>query len=101
MSLKQLRLDKGLTQKDMAAFLKCTQVTYFRYENGEREPSIEQLKAISSFFGVSIDRIVDNEKPEYLLLSRYEVELVLSSRMADERARNDALALLKLNRRSK
>lgn len=98
MSLKQLRLDKGLTQKDMAAFLKCTQVTYFRYENGEREPSIEQLKSLSAFFGVSIDRIVDNA-PKSLELSFYETELVEASRKADERARNDALALLKLNRK--
>ncbi|MBQ7644769.1 MAG: helix-turn-helix transcriptional regulator, partial [Spirochaetales bacterium] len=44
MSLKQLRLDRGLTQKEMAKFLECTQVTYFRYENGEREPTIAQLK---------------------------------------------------------
>ena len=28
MSLRQLRLDKNLTQKEMASFLGCTQVTY-------------------------------------------------------------------------
>ena len=97
MSLKQLRLDRGLTQKEMAQFLDCTQVTYFRYESGEREPTIDQLKKLSDFFGVSIDRLLDHEQKEALDLSRYEIELVKAARQADERARIDALALLRMN----
>ena len=97
MSLKQLRIDRGLRQLDMARFLKVTQVTYHRYENGEREPSIEQLKKLSDFFGVSIDCIVDNKVNEKIVLSRYETELVVAARNTDERARTDALALLRLN----
>lgn len=98
MSLRQLRLDKNLTQKEMANFLGCTQVTYHRYENGEREPSIHQLKQLSEFFGVSIDRLLDNEFRSNLDLSRYEIDLISASRQADERARTDALALLRINR---
>ena len=96
MSLKKLRIEKGLRQVDIAQFLGCTQVTYQRYESGDREPSIAQLKNLSAFFGVSIDRIVDNA-PESFELSFYEAELVEASRKADERARKDALALLKFN----
>lgn len=98
MSLRQLRLDKNLTQKEMANVLGCTQVTYHRYENGEREPSIPQLKQLSEFFGVSIDRLLDNEYRSNLDLSRYEIDLISASRQADERARTDALALLRMNR---
>lgn len=98
MSLRQLRLDKNLTQKEMAIFLGCTQVTYHRYENGEREPSISQLKQLSEFFGVSIDRLLDNNSRSNLDLSRYEIDLISASRQADERARTDALALLRMNR---
>ena len=98
MSLKQLRLDRGLTQKEMAQFLECTQVTYFRYENGEREPTIAQLKKLSDFFGVSIDRLLDHEQKEDLDLSKYEIELVKAARQADERARKDAITLLRINK---
>ena len=98
MSLKQLRLDRGLTQKEMAKFLECTQVTYFRYENGEREPTIAQLKKLSDFFGVSIDRLLDHERKEDIDLSNYEIELVKAARQADERARTDAITLLRINK---
>lgn len=98
MSLKQLRKDKGLKQKDMARYLDCTVVTYQRYESGEREPSIAQLRQLSDFFGVSIDRLLDNRMEEEFTLSRYEKELVTAARQSDERGRTDALALLRMNK---
>ena len=99
MSLKQIRKKSGYKQLDIAKFLGVTQVTYHRYESGEREPSIEQLKKLSAFFGVSIDCILDNCVEEKDVLSQYERQLIEAARNADKRARTDALMLLKANDR--
>ena len=100
MSLKQIREKSGYRQVDMAEYLGVTQVTYHRYENGEREPSVEQLKKLSAFFNVSIDCILDNCIEEKDVLSQYEKQLIEASRNADKRARTDALLLLKANDRN-
>lgn len=53
MRLKELRSQSGKTQKEMAAFLGCTDVTYSRYETGGREPSIDTIKILAKYFGVN------------------------------------------------
>lgn len=96
MSLKKFRTERGLTQKDMADFLGCTQVTYQRYESGDREPSLEILKKLSRFFVVSIDQLLDDsDSTEPKTDKESENELLLAFRQADKRARLDALKILK------
>lgn len=56
--LKQLRLEKGLTVKEVASALGMTLGAYAHYEQGVREPSIEILKKICIFFEVSSDFII-------------------------------------------
>lgn len=58
--LLELRTYEGLTQRDVAKALFVSQGTYNNWENGKTEPSIEQLMALSRFFGESIDYIVGN-----------------------------------------
>lgn len=55
--LKDLRLDKDLTQADVAKlfFLQLTQ--YRRYENGESDLPLEWAKKFAIFYNVSIDYI--------------------------------------------
>lgn len=59
--LLELRTREGLTQRDVAKALFVSQGTYNNWENGKTEPSIEQLIALSQFFGEPIDYIVNNE----------------------------------------
>ena len=61
MRLKELRIQKGVTQHDVAIFLGCQECNYARYERGEREPDIQILKLLSKYFGKSIDYIVCND----------------------------------------
>lgn len=56
--LKTLRLEKGLTQQQLADALNMNSVTYLRYEKGQREPSIDTLIEIAEFYSVSIDYLV-------------------------------------------
>ena len=95
MKLKELRLQKGFTQRQIADYIGCLPSVYSRYENGDREPSIEVLIMLSRFLGVSIDCLVENEVADTSNeLSAYEVALINAAREADDRAREDALNML-------
>lgn len=95
MKLKELRLQKGFTQRQIADYIGCLPSVYSRYENGDREPSIEVLIMLSRFLGVSIDCLVENDVADTSdELSAYEVALINASRESDDRAREDALNML-------
>ena len=59
-NLKDLRIKKKLTQKEMAEKLHITQATYSGYENQKYSPTIEMLCDISYILETSIDEIVGN-----------------------------------------
>lgn len=46
MRLKELRLSKGVTQKEVADSICCSSNDYARYERQEREPDIDTLKRL-------------------------------------------------------
>ena len=55
---KNLRIQAGLTQQEMADRLKISRSSIGMYENGEREPSFELLEAIADFFNVDMDYLL-------------------------------------------
>jgi len=59
--IKELRKQKGVTQRQVAIAIGCSVNNYSRYERGEREPDIYTLKALSKYFEVSIDYILFND----------------------------------------
>ena len=58
MRLKELREEKGATQKEVADFIGCSSLVYSRYEREVREPDIDTLCRLADFFGVTVDYIV-------------------------------------------
>lgn len=59
--LKQLRLDKGVTQSDIAKAIGISPATIGNYEQGTREPRrIETLEKIAEYFGVSVECLMDD-----------------------------------------
>ena len=56
--IRDLREDRDLLQKDLAAYLKCTQVCYSNYETGKRDVPSEVLKALALYYGTSTDYIL-------------------------------------------
>ena len=58
MRLKELRLEKGATQKEVAEFICCPSLVYSRYEREEREPDIDTLCKLADYFNVTVDYIV-------------------------------------------
>lgn len=64
--IRELREDKDLLQKDLADFLNCSQVTYSRYELGQRDIPTDILISLATFFSTSTDYILgitDEIKP--------------------------------------
>lgn len=53
--LKTLRLNKNLTQKDIANKLGTSYQTYQQWERGVRTPKIESLNKLAEIFEVSTD----------------------------------------------
>lgn len=56
--LKQLRIEKGLTQKQVADYLGCSTRAYGHYEAGEREPTFDFFKKLCLLFEVSADYLL-------------------------------------------
>ena len=56
--LKELREEKGLTQKQFAEKLGINSVTYLHYEKEQREPPLSLLADFALFYGVSVDYLL-------------------------------------------
>lgn len=55
---KELRTEKGVTQLEIAQKMNMSKMAISHWENGNSEPSIEQLKFLANFFDVSIDYLI-------------------------------------------
>ena len=66
--LQALRKQRGLTQEALAEALFVSRTAISKWESGRGYPSIDSLKALSCFFGVSIDTLLSGE--ELLTLAR-------------------------------
>ncbi len=53
--LKELRIDKKITQKQLAQFLRVTGNTVYAWENDKQEPSMTMILKLSEYFCVSLD----------------------------------------------
>lgn len=53
--LKQLRIERGLNQIDIANMLGVERSTYGKYETGDSSPDYDKLIQLSNFYQVSID----------------------------------------------
>ena len=53
--LKECRLKRGLTQREVATYCDITEKAYQNYELMTREPKLEILIRIADFYNVSLD----------------------------------------------
>ena len=60
--IKSLRIEKNLTQKELADILGVTYQAVSKWENGKNVPDIGTMKLISEKFNVNIDEILNGEK---------------------------------------
>ncbi len=62
--LRQLRKERNLTQKQLAAQIRVQNSIILFYENGDRLPSPETIKKLAAVFHVSADYLMGIEKKE-------------------------------------
>lgn len=60
--LQELRKKKGLTQEELGESLYVTRTAISKWESGRGYPNIESLKAIASFFGITVDELLSCEE---------------------------------------
>jgi len=84
-NLKQLRLDRKLSQHQLAEKLNLSQQTIYKYENNITEPDIDTLIKLSAYFDTSVDYLIGNtnnpQKPGIYLETALNPEELLHIRL--------------------
>ncbi len=101
MNLKEIRINRKLKVQEVSDYLCCLPSVYSRYESGKREPSIDILLKLSKLYSVSVDCLIGNDEVVDTSITEREASIIRAVRRADERARQDALALLELHAMNK
>lgn len=59
-TLRAARINKGLTQEDVAKALNVTKKTVGSWEKGTTKPKLDKIEPLCSLFGCSYDDIIWN-----------------------------------------
>lgn len=96
-NLKKLRVNKGMTQKDLADSLNVSSQAVSRWENDEVEPDISTLSKLSSIFKVPVDAIINGnfEKKEEPKDNTAEVAAVAATVAAVAKAKEEPVNAIK------
>jgi transcriptional regulator with XRE-family HTH domain len=90
--IKSLRLEKGLSQEEVAQAIGVTKSTISKYERGENEPGMAVAADLASFFNVSMNYIAGTtDEKQTLSLGELE-DLFLS---LSEKDKLDAIKYIK------
>ena len=60
--IQELRKQRGLTQEELANALFVSRTAISKWESGRGYPSIDSLRALSAFFGVTIDALLSGDE---------------------------------------
>ena len=63
-NLQRLRKEKGLSQEDVAKKLFVSRQSVSKWENGNAEPGVDNLKALANLYGVTLDALMGNGPAE-------------------------------------
>lgn len=66
--LRNLRLKRNLSQKELANALGISPSIVSSYENDERLPSLERLLALADFYNCSVDYLLGKSQKEPITL---------------------------------
>lgn len=54
-NIREIRMERGLSQEDVAEVLSITQQQYSRYETGQNEIPVRHIIALCRFYKISSD----------------------------------------------
>ncbi len=70
--LRELRLERKMSQTELAKLLYTTQDTISLWELGKSKPSIDSLKIIAVIFDVTTDELLDMDNFRLYYKDRYK-----------------------------
>lgn len=62
--LKELRIESGLSQIELANMIQTTNDSIYSWEKGRSQPSIEAIRKLCSALGVSSDYLLGLERED-------------------------------------
>lgn len=77
--IKQLRIDKKLSQENVSADLGISIDGYRKIERGVNGAKVDTLVCIADYFGVSLDFIITGEQP------KSEIDVILKEKTENEK----------------
>jgi len=72
--IKEIRIKKEISQRNLAKRLGTTQQALSLYERGEREPKLETWQKLADYFGVSVPFLQGIQ--EYSLPNKFQPDLI-------------------------
>lgn len=72
--LKQLRMESGMTQAQVARYVGVTRSAFSAYENGTRYPSYDTLVNLARLFSVSTDFLLCADNRRFIDVSGLTAE---------------------------
>ena len=77
-NIRKYRIERNITQKELAERLYVTAQAVSRWENNEVEPSINTIIMLAEIFEVSVDELCGKEKPtvEPVVVNNYVYDIV-------------------------
>lgn len=60
MGIKSIRESRGVTQNALAVAMGVSINTVWRWENGERSPSLSNAQRIANYFNCTIEELTEN-----------------------------------------
>ncbi len=115
--LKKIREKMGMNMREFSNFLGVKYTTYAGYENGSREPGSDFLALVANYCNTTTDYILglsdhdgmppqpqilsyeDSQEKLRMLLTESEYAMLRAFQAADDRAREDAMLLLKTHQK--
>lgn len=95
--LKTLRIDRGLTQEQLAEQLKITKQAVSHYERGTREPKNQEMyEAIADFFNVDMNYLIGHNTLTSLNISDDELRIINAYRQSSIEIQYAVRAVLKI-----
>lgn len=76
--IKELRIEKGLTQTELGEKVNISNKTISKYEKGSVEPSMTMLAEFAEIFGVSTDYILGISSDRNSDTKKYDVDKTIS-----------------------
>ena len=85
--LKELRIEKGIKQIELARLMSVGQQTVSRYETGERDLSTDSISFLCRLFGCTADYLLGISSQRTTQISGEDAALVAAYHAADDDAR--------------